>query len=58
MPVLSGGFFDAGGGPLCDMDADAERGVVSMMTSTSCALFACLIGCDAVGRRFGFCMAV
>ena len=28
MPVLSGGFFDAGGGPLCDMDADVERGVV------------------------------
>ena len=38
MPVLSGGFFDAGGGPSCDMNADAERGVVPMMTGISCIL--------------------
>lgn len=38
MPVLSGGFFDAGGGPSCDMNADAERGVVPIMTAVSCAL--------------------
>ena len=38
MPVLSGGFFDAGGSPLCDMNADAERGVVLMMTAMSCIL--------------------
>lgn len=38
MPVLSGGFFDAGGGPSCDMNADAERGVVPMMTAIPCIL--------------------
>lgn len=38
MPVLSGGFFDAGGGPSCDMNADAERGVVPMMTAMPCIL--------------------
>lgn len=38
MPVLSGGFFDAGGGPSCDMNADAERGVVPMMTAMLCIL--------------------
>ena len=38
MPVLSGGFFDAGGGPSCDMNADAERGVVPIMTAMPCIL--------------------
>lgn len=38
MLVLSGGFFDAGGGPSCDMNADAERGVVPMMTAMPCIL--------------------
>ena len=38
MPVLSGGFFDAGGGPSCDISADAERGVVPMMTAIPCIL--------------------
>ncbi len=28
MSVCPGEVFDAGGGPLCDMDADVERGVV------------------------------
>lgn len=38
MPVLSGGFFDAGGGPSCDISADVEGGVVPMMTAMPCIL--------------------
>lgn len=38
MPVLSGEFFDAGGGPSCDISADVERGVVPMMTAMPCIL--------------------
>lgn len=38
MSVCPGEVFDAGGGPSCDMNADAERGVVPMMTGISCIL--------------------
>lgn len=38
MSVCPGEVFDAGGGPSCDMDADAERGVVPMMTAMPCIL--------------------
>lgn len=38
MSVCPGEVFDAGGGPSCDMNADAERGVVPKMTGISCIL--------------------
>lgn len=38
MSVCPGEVFDAGGGPSCDMNADAERGVVPVMTGISCIL--------------------